>query len=761
MRLKIKIVNQLFPKENDIGNKENSFRIFSASPIGKYENVILNNRMQFSIKGELPYLDVGSEYDVEMRELEVNKWGGTYSIEQVFNFQDFKDLTLDESRDILYKMASPKNVETLLNVYPNFINLVLTNGKSAIDTSLLYNIKDAKLSSYIRQLNEKFKYYSIMQSFKKYELSIEECRVLCERYNSTHEISTAIEKSPYSVLIDVLGRPFIGRKSVDSLLLVVRPELKESEERCTYLMLEVLKLNEVGDNGQFKGGSTRLNGSVLYEYCKNYAPELCSMMKKVAIKSSLIYYDEETKDMARWETYEKERKIANFISTLLNKNTKLDWDWKKFTEIKDGTLTEEQQQVLKSICENRITILEAPSGSGKSSTAMAITNMIEHYGESFVQMVGTGKGARRLKETSKRDAFTIHRVLLKNKGTNATFVIIDEYSFLSIDLMDLAIQCILNEENVRVIFIGNIDQIPPVSIGMVGVDLLDCGKINTVRLTKCFRFDDGGMAMCAEKCRRGDIYLEGGQDVVTYGKDEDYIFYQSNGTIKQIGEVYMDMIKEYNCKPKDIVILSPYNTTDLGTRKINKHIQSLINPPLVNEISMNVKSPFDEITFRKGDLVLNTKNVYDAITEDIFLEMTRSPMLSKSDFDGQLEECANGEVGRVLEVQANLMKIQFDENILIFFKADAKNLLLGYSISIHRLQGSETPYSIVITSNQHKKHSSREMLYVALTRARKVTVQIGDIEAINHAVNTRSNNIRNTFLRDMLNNIEIKDKGGV
>ena len=160
-------------------------------------------------------------------------------------------------------------------------------------------------------------------------------------------------------------------------------------------------------------------------------------------------------------TYNGECLIANFIKEKVENPRIDDFEWEKFKEIKDGTLTDEQSNVLKILCENNIAFLDSPAGCGKSSTMMAVIQMMEYYHKTYTCLCPTGKSSARLTEQTGRPCSTIHKATMN--GTITTdYLIVDEDSFLSIELMCMIINAIENE-NMKLLFIGDSMQLPPLS----------------------------------------------------------------------------------------------------------------------------------------------------------------------------------------------------------------------------------------------------------------------------------------------------------
>ena len=190
------------------------------------------------------------------------------------------------------------------------------------------------------------------------------------------------------------------------------------------------------------------------------------------------------------------------------------------------------------------------------------------------------------------------------------------------------------------------------------------------------------------------------------------------------------------------------NVHDLGTRAINKAIQEEVNPPIPNEKILTRKIDGDTITFRVGSMVINCKNDYKAITEQAYNRMKESDVLKEDDVYDTF--VMNGQIGTIRTILDDGMIVQFDEELIFVSKAKLKNILLAFSISTHKSQGSTTDYTINVISNQHKRMLTRGLLYVADTRNKTACIDIGSVEAYENALRIVDNDLRDTFLLELL-----------
>lgn len=342
--------------------KKEDYRIFSWSPIDHSDSVKLSPYFTFSTKGNDSYIDENKDYEIEIEEISYDKrYGSTYkilSVPSMSNF-DISTLSLEQKKEILMDCTSSERIaDNILQAYPNFIELILTQGKEAIDTDKIKGVGEAYLSSYSRTLLERYKYIGIIHHFKDFKLDVSDCKRLIEEYLDEETIARELQSNPYKVLISTLGRSF---EFADRMIMDMRPDLKVSEIRCAYLILSVLERNE-------QEGSTRLNGNDLYCYIMDEynVPELEPLIVPTAMNNDLFYYDEKSKDLSIMTTYMGECRIADFVKDKITNSTQLDIDWTQYTTIDDFTMSTKQGSALEMFCKYNFMILCGYSGSGKA-----------------------------------------------------------------------------------------------------------------------------------------------------------------------------------------------------------------------------------------------------------------------------------------------------------------------------------------------------------------------------------------------------------
>lgn len=725
------------------------YYILGASPIPPFsDDLKLNKYFCITLKGELGFLSEGKEYELEIEELNTDKHGTSYRVVStpIFDMDKLEHLTREESIEILDGITTLAQANYLLDAYDNFIWLALTEGKEAFDVSKIYNVGEYRLNAYIRELNTKYKYLNIINRFKDWKLGVKDCKRLLDNFTTEENIQKAIDNNPYEVLVTILGHSF---EYADKLIMENRTDLEVSEIRCEYLILSVLERNEQME------GDTLLNANALYNYIlEEYtqAKVLEPLIVPVVTNSDLFYYDEKDKTVAIMSTYLAETKIADFFIDKYKNSSKLDIDYTKYTKIKDGTLTEEQQNILKTFCESNITIVNAKGGTGKSATTLALIEMLEDNDMTYSLLCPTGRVAKALKVlTNGRPTSTIHKACLSNpEGMWSDVFIIEEGSMIGVDLMCMLIKSIANE-NARIVINMDLGQIAPISCGCPLRDIIDSEIFPICNLTKVFRYGEGGLYKMATDAYDRKFYLSDidlNQDRCSVGENKDYTFVRYNGKVQQVVDEYKKFL-DRGIKPIDIVVITPWNVTDFGTINLNNEIQKIVNPDIVEGQFIKKKIRHKDVLFKVNDIILNCHNTYDILTLEGYNEIKNSNGILTSE-DVDKTEVMNGEIGRILQIDNGNIIAQFDEEIVVFDKILQDNLLLAYSLTSYKLQGSECPYVITLITPEFEKTLNKNFIYTNMSRTRKEVVEIVHPPTLASAITMDGIQVRLTNLPKIL-----------
>lgn len=735
LRVKARVVKEIYHNDN--------FYILALSPMQENKDLAISQYGTFTCKGELSMLTVGQDYELVLEEINNDKYGTSYKVIDIPSL-NVDDLTDDDEIQILRQITTDSQAEYVHKAYPNFIRLIINGEEDKIDINKIYNVGVTRLNIYKRLINEKFRYYYLMKQTQPYKISMSDCKLLLNKYRTIEECVYRIESEPYYTLMEILGRTF---EHIDKMILDVQPDLKVSEKRCEALIIGVLRRNEID-------GSTRLYANDLFYYIKEEydAKELLPMLKDVAVKSDLIYFDEETKDLSIMSTYLAECRIAEFVKEKIRNSKKLNIDYTKYKNIDDFTMSDMQLNALKGFCESNISILSGTAGTGKTASVKGLISLMEDNNLTYTLLSPTGKAARVLSESTGRKAYTIHKRCFSG-DIDTDVIIVDECGMVSLDVFCMLLTSISNT-NARIVFVGDPAQLSSIGLSKIFDDLIKSSVVPMTMLTEVFRYKSDGSLFVATNVRQGKNFFNDKEFVkyddstLEYSVNDNYRFILTDDILNRTVTEYKKLLQK-GIKKENILVLSPFNVGLFGTYAINNEIQEMVNPAKPNEKVQIRNISKTKIVFRTGDLVINTKNDYEAVKADNYYQCAEIEGASVSDYN-DYATVVNGQTGIIRDVVDDGLIVQFDEDLIYVDKSKLNQLLLGYAISVHKSQGSTTDYSINIVSNAHKKMLTRGLLYVATTRCKKAHIDIGDINAFKYALTVDDNDLRQTWLLDLL-----------
>lgn len=742
MKVKCRITKTIFKKDD--------YRIFGVIPMDdKCKELKLNRFGNFTIAGNYPYLDEGQEYIMELQEGKTDKYGTSYVVKSVPSME-IEELTDETELGYLERITTPQQAQYIHEAYPDFIRRILKGEEDSINVKNIYNVGEYRMNVYIREINTKFKYFSIIALYPQYTLSIDEAKTLSAEMKDIETIKENLDNQPYATLIQVLGRGF---EKVDKMVLEYDGNYRTSDQRVEFFLLWLLSRNELD-------GNTRIYANALTSHIKEYDKALLPLVKEVAIKSDRIYFDNESKDMARMDTYMAECNIADFVVCRTRKENPigLEVGYKNFIEVDGFKLSQKQQGLLTNAIKYDFSILLGFSGTGKSSSVVGLIKMLEANHLTYTLLAPTGKAAKRLSECTGRTASTIHRRIGEQITSN--YVIVDEFSMVDVALCNALFQCV--SDDTRVVLVGDNAQLSSIGCGNVFTDMIESGVIPTAFLDEVFRYNEGGMLKVATDIRNGKSYFESDAPVQKFGKNFTYIQANNDTAFDILMEEYEKALKSH--KPNEIMVLTPFNVGECGTYNINNIIQAHVNPPKPKQLVMTREINNIEIKFRIGDYVLNTKNDYKAITLEEYERLQKvNDIIEEWEFEENedIELCNfsdtpsyetiyNGDTGIIRKITEKYLVVEIDEKMIVFEKNKLNQLLLSYCITTHKSQGSQAQYVINMSLPMHSRMLTSNLLYVADTRSGKTMIEIGDMTTIKNAIKIKDEVERNTFLLDAI-----------
>jgi len=392
-------------------------------------------------------------------------------------------------------------------------------------------------------------------------------------------------------------------------------------------------------------------------------------------------------------------------------------------------LAKNQREAIKKALTSKVMILTGGPGTGKTTTTIGIIRLFEQLDKKVILAAPTGRAAKRLSETTGREAKTIHRLLeytpkgntfKKNQDNplEADVVIIDEISMVDLLLMNNLVKAVPNTASL--ILVGDVDQLPAVGAGNVLKDLIASGCVEVVRLTEVFRQAQKSMIITnAHRVNQGKMPMPTGP------KDRDYFFIEEEEPEK-VTELVLNLIcrrlpSYYGYHPiDDIQLICPMRRGTVGVLNFNRLLQDALN-----ENAQNL--PKGARSFRVGDKVMQIRNNYDI-------------------------EVFNGDIGRItkLDTIAQKVTVTYPEKAVNYEYSDLDELTLAYVITVHKSQGSEYKSVVMPLLTQHYMMLQRNLLYTGITRAKELVVIVGTKRALGMAVRNNKVVRRYTGLAERL-----------
>lgn len=574
------------------------------------------------------------------------------------------------------------------------------------------------------------------------------------------EIYYIIKQNPYKLSEDVRG---IGFKTADEIARKVGIE-KDSEFRIKSAVEYILYLNAEKGNTYMKVMDLFNETKFLLdiEIENDYFETLLSNMvidRRIKIEHStdvyLNYY------------YKVEAEVAKRLLSInasvadLNYEKSTVEDFEKFFKEKNILLDEMQLLFIKKSIENGVSILTGGPGTGKTTT---INGIIQFFGAKNLKIslaAPTGRAAKRMSEATGYEAKTIHRLLEVNGVVNdkdasshgeflrneenpleTDVVIVDEMSMVDISLFNSLLKAI--PLNCRLVMVGDIDQLPSVGPGNVLHDIIASEKFSTVKLEKIFR-----QAMESDIVKNAHK-VNNGEKIKLDNKSSDFFFIEESDAMHITARIWrllsQKLPKYVDARTSDIQVITPMKKGNLGTYKLNEDLQRALNPKAINKKEYEL--PNGKI-LREHDKVMQNKNDY------------KLDWIIKGMYDIPIETgkgVFNGDIGEVIEIDKLNKKVEvlYDENRYVKYDfTDLDEIELAYAITIHKSQGSEYPAIVIPILDVPRLLSNRNLLYTAITRAKKCVVIVGSEKALNYMIQNKNEVRRQTGLCEKLINMKL------
>ena len=533
-----------------------------------------------------------------------------------------------------------------------------------------------------------------------------------------------VKENPYRLADDIWG---IGFRTADKIALKMGFAM-DSPFRCKAAL--VYLMNEFSDRGDCYTVTEELVKAAKSLLETDNEELIRPTIEVLVAEQKLIREDDDKLYLP--PLYFCETGVANSITELNSASyTPLPEELEKMAKIIGQTeaankvhYDEVQREAVRAALSNRFMVLTGGPGTGKTTTTAAIINVFEKLGARIFLAAPTGRAAKRLSEATRREAKTVHRMLeikppdgyKKNKDNplECEVLIVDEASMLDIVLTHNLLKAV--KTGTTVILVGDVDQLPSVGPGNVLKDIIASGVVHTVSLTRIFR-----QAMNSDIVKNAHQINAGYFPDISNKKDTDFFFQEKEdpdaAALEIIKLCKTRLPSYYGIDPlEDIQVLCPMTKGQIGSHSLNAALQEALN-----QNTLSVK--YGNTTYKLGDKVMQTRNNYD-----------------KSVF--------NGDIGKIVEIdqEARSVTIRFDNLVVEYDVSDLDEVVLAYAVTVHKSQGSEYKIVVCPVMTQHYMLLQRNLIYTAVTRAKKAIVLVGTKKALGMAVKNNKSEARKTLL---------------
>lgn len=705
---------------------------------------LTNSNSEVVIVGCMPTLSAGESIEVE------GKWINHKVYGTQFEVNKFMPVTPSSLEGIYVYLASgmihgigDKMAKRIIDRFGvNTLDIIQNSPEKLQEVE---GIGNKKINQIVKSYEENRELRNIIIELSPYGITPNYCMKIYKKYkNKAIEI---INKNPYKLAEDIRG---IGFKIADDIATKIGIE-KDSKDRIYQGILYSL-------NQSLGSGHTYLPENILIQEAKKLLRVNVDLIHECIMG---LAYDQKLHIEKRDNQiliylipyYLSENGVCKQLIKLSqcefkDLNIDIEEEIRRVEKEECINLATNQIKAVKEAIRSGVVIVTGGPGTGKTTTINTIIKIFENNNQEVVLSAPTGRAAKRMSETSNREAKTIHRLLemgfatdsdelefMKNEEEpiKADVIIVDEVSMVDILLMYSLLRAV--KEGTRVILVGDSDQLPSVGAGNVLKDIIDSNVINVVELNEIFRQARESMIVVnAHKINNGEpLHLN------SKGKDFFFIRKSTNEEVLKeiIGLVNERLPKFYNVdKLKDIQVLASMRKGDLGVTNLNIELQKHLNKPE----KFKVEEIFQKRLFRVGDKVMQVKNNYTKKWES-------------EDAKDSGEGIYNGDIGYVYHIDKDkrTLYVLFDNIKIVSYKYDELDELdHSFCTTIHKSQGSEFPIVVIPIAWAPPMLLSRNLLYTAVTRAKKLVVLVGDVKYLEYMIKNNRTNERYSNLAHKL-----------
>ena len=703
-----------------------------------------------TVVGYLPFVAIGDSLELQGKMVVHQEYG------EQFKIDSFEKLMPQNAQALEKYLASG----TIKGIGPATARKIID--KFGEETLSIFKFEPLRLSEIKgiskdrayeigEEFNEKWEVWQIVSFLEKFGIGANNSKKVYDALGS--DAVEKIEENPYILVDLVYGVDF---NAIDRIAMQIGIPM-DSDYRIKSGIRYALIVSS--NNGNTCVEKQNLVGFVSAKLEVD-EENVLDNLKNLEVKDVVHIVEEDDVEWVFLEPlYRAEKNIATKLVALRDfSNLKFidnfNKEIKKSEERIDIELSDKQFEAIKQINESNVCIITGGPGTGKTTIIKCVIDLYKSRGKKVVLCAPTGRAAKRMTEMTGEDASTIHRLLEIGKfdedrlasidekvaPVDADVIVVDEMSMVDVFIMNYLMKAIYL--GTKVVLVGDPNQLPSVGPGNILKDLIDSDEFPTVQLNKIFRQAARSQIIVnAHNVNKGINFIDNKTSSEDVEKD---FFYVNESNQDKVVDLVLSLSKDRLKKYGDfdffesIQVLTPTKKGRLGTKELNKSLQEVLNPK-TDEIE---EKAYGGIIFREGDRVMQIKNNYDIYWEKGSRDNLRTYEAGTGIF--------NGEYGRIVKIdnKERQMEVEFDDGKITWYAfSDLDQLEHAYAITIHKAQGSEFDVVILVIPQSSNMLLTRNLLYTALTRAKKLLIVIGNKNLIDFMIKNNEVRKRNTGLK--------------
>lgn len=649
--------------------------------------VLTTDEEEFTVVGYLPFIHQGDSLSLIGKFVTHQDYGRQFKIK---TFEKIMPQTLSSLERYLangtIKGIGPATAKKIINKFGE--QTISIFKFEPIKLAKIKGITEEKALQMAEDFNENWELWQIVGFLEKFGIGVQSAKNVYKTLgiNAVEEI----QANPY-ILIDVANH--VDFKQIDKIAMDLGIEYNSEKRIKSGIKYALLRATS--------NGHCRILENNLYNFVQNLLgvskEEIENALIELKVRKEIVIEKEEEENLVYLDYYyQAEENVAKRLLLLDNaRNIKKINNLKK--EIKEIeketkiTLSDKQKEAIEAINENNVCVITGGPGTGKTTIIKAIIELYDKYGKKTVLCAPTGRAAKRMTQTTDREAMTLHRLLeigkIEEEGKisnidyevapiDADVIVIDEMSMVDIFLMNYVVKAIY--QGTKLVLVGDVDQLPSVGPGSVLSDIINSGRITTITLDKIFRqAAESKIIINSHRVNRGEIFIKK-DEAVENNLKEDFFYIpeiDQNKILEQVVSLCNGRLKNYGNFDffKNIQVITPTKKGILGTKELNKILQEKLNQKVEGDIEKQSMGA----TFRVGDRVMQIKNNYD-----IFWEKRGNTYETGTGvFNGEL-----GTIKIIDDIEKRIKILFDDEKIAWYSYQDLEQIEHAYAITVHKAQ---------------------------------------------------------------------------